>query len=403
MEAKWSLFLKRSLVLALAMSGLVSCGGSSEVTSGAQYSCGAVASGESRIILSGRTGIGGRYKLSRERDHYEVVLNLRFVDRRSEWGTKASEKMRERVSFCYRQISPYLNGPNGETMTLRLADERDDQLLPPEIEIGVNSYMLRMTATEWDTEHDCSALVHESLHLLGLVDEYRDSLSRNPRIQDHSESFKQTLHDCRPRGPLDSIMNFHDVAFRAISKRYFFAACECRSPEAASPTGSIADVESRTDADSPSEPPADAESLAECRKSLRELRGDPGSCPAGSQLIVQPEIDGVKFELSHLARSNVFALAESEEFKRRFEEYARGILTSDDRYEFSRVLPPLRQSLLLPAQFRVIIEPDCEKANSIYYRCSKNAYRTSRERHGEGCESDTPLECSENSYTWLLQ
>jgi len=59
-------------------------------------------------------------------------------------------------------------------------------------------------------------------------------------------------------------------------------------------------------------------------------------------------------------------------------------------------------SLLLPGHFKVITQPNCKLTNNNYYQCTKNATRTSKNNHGEGCLPDVPAFCNDGSYSWLL-
>jgi hypothetical protein len=55
---------------------------------------------------------------------------------------------------------------------------------------------------------------------------------------------------------------------------------------------------------------------------------------------------------------------------------------------------------LYPAHVNEIIQPGCDSANALYYTCSKNANRTSKEHGGEGC-LDVPSICREEGGKWL--
>lgn len=62
-----------------------------------------------------------------------------------------------------------------------------------------------------------------------------------------------------------------------------------------------------------------------------------------------------------------------------------------------------RNSILYPAQFRVITEPGCSDVNHIYYGCAQLAYAPSVNQDGEErCPTSIPLPClDESTFSWL--
>ncbi len=61
------------------------------------------------------------------------------------------------------------------------------------------------------------------------------------------------------------------------------------------------------------------------------------------------------------------------------------LLMSQPEQAFRAVARGTRSSLLSPAEFNAVLNPGCSASNARFYRCAKNAYRTSLELGGAGC------------------
>src|SRR5262249_16386584 len=102
---------------------------------------------------------------------------------------------------CYAEMAPRLVGPDGEKLTLRI-DNSDSAI--PQIKVSLADSYGFSEATHWSIHNlQCATLLHESLHLLGLVAE-------NPFTR---SIFADETSVCRREGPGDSIMNEPEVAY----------------------------------------------------------------------------------------------------------------------------------------------------------------------------------------------
>jgi hypothetical protein len=111
--------------------------------------------------------------------------------------------------------------------------------------------------------------------------------------------------------------------------------------------------------------------------------GDLESCPAGS--VSKLELGGYE----------IWTRLEPKRWQEKIESIRKKKAESG-AYLFLKRSAPRRTSLLMPAQFRAIIDPECPASNHLYYRCAANAYRWADR---EGCIQDLPEECS--SEAWL--
>ena len=66
---------------------------------------------------------------------------------------------------------------------------------------------IRQNSATYTPATDCATLLHEVLHLLGLVDEYKEAATEIP--DPVTGKNRPVDFQCRPLGPPDSIMSSH--------------------------------------------------------------------------------------------------------------------------------------------------------------------------------------------------
>jgi hypothetical protein len=179
--------------------------------------------GESpRLVSTQATGLAAHFLLSRPSEEEHLAqLNLRFSpsDRDAEF--------RERATFCLDGFQDNLLGPNGQRLRIELP--QDASSLPAALAstlITIQPDDYRANSSNWDADINCSTILHELLHLLGLVDEYEErwlgyhhgadgglvkaTLESDPGLSEYG---------CRSLGPVDSIMSNQDLAVTASRSR----------------------------------------------------------------------------------------------------------------------------------------------------------------------------------------
>ena len=95
--------------------------------------------------------------------------------------------MRKKVAKCYLEAEPFLKGPNGEQLVLRLAEKseklkaglfkflsKNQHLKPLSVKVETKNFSSRFrgNSTDFASNYDCPTILHETLHWLGLSDEY---------------------------------------------------------------------------------------------------------------------------------------------------------------------------------------------------------------------------------------
>ncbi len=330
---------------------------------------------------------------------YTAELNLNFVvppEAPVTAGSPTPQPIDPRgvVEQCLRSAGPYLRGPDGQQLGIRLVDGAGSDA-PPPIDIRIGAAGMRANSREYPRElvetgvdafrqaGNCETVTHEILHLLGLVDEYQEEMIgfvHDPATGEivHVEDRGSSRHagasaatsptpdylrafNCRALGPPDSVMSDPHRAFGAVQGAYVTETCQC--------------------------PMSGKEAVAgdrdRCEAAISTW-ADANACPPGA--------------ISYAARTPVEGAPSG--YRESFESGTRGFVPPHS-YVIRRIAPPARSSLLHPAHFRAITQPGCEGANQTYYQCAQRAYETSEGNFGSGCSRAENPACSTPGDAWL--
>ena len=133
---------------------------------------------------------------------YEAFVNIKFsykwrVEKPREFNSK--EKVRQRVTSCFNKYQNALKDEYGREIKLTLWDKSMKGIKKPKSnKVKLVSKGLRSTSSDWSLDLKCFTIVHETLHLLGLADEYSEAISGDAKSSD--------LYECRAIGRSDSLM-----------------------------------------------------------------------------------------------------------------------------------------------------------------------------------------------------
>jgi hypothetical protein len=197
-----------------------------------------------------RTTVQLSYTLLRKEEQvYDVYLNPKFIPSpqfashyidKKEVQEYFTKKMRE----CFNDSKHMLFDEHNRKLRLHVYEKGLDRIpAPPQVTINVQTETRRSNSSSCSTEIDCQTLVHESFHLLGLVDEYQEqSLGYDPRtfsseddpLVPVSESVLPA-YDCRAEGPEFSLMKaprylgFGQNLFSGHLNTIIYPNCEARN------------------------------------------------------------------------------------------------------------------------------------------------------------------------------
>jgi hypothetical protein len=179
--------------------------------------------GESRIInmnnIESPTGLATKYKLERSSEStHRVEVNIFFSP-----AVNRAE-MVSRTKKCFKKLDKQLVGPFQERIQLALSSDRS----APQVDINIIDGEFRSNSANWKRTASCATIIHETLHLLGLVDEYSEknighSLNMKTKVVRKVNNLSEVLsgetfisqYDCRVSGPTGSIMNNSHSALKS--------------------------------------------------------------------------------------------------------------------------------------------------------------------------------------------
>ncbi len=385
--------------------------------------CAPVEPGQFKVVdtRSDSDASTGDYLLKRREDgNYQAILNYEFDHN----DPSIAKEMFERVQACFASISPYLKGPNGQQLELIAMDKEDISSLPknqrPRVnKVGIAGPNIRSHSRLYEGNIDCPTIAHETMHHLGLCDEYKEMW--------HGEGKN---YDCRVVPKVESLMKNHNTAFRKAIPRTI--SCECNSLTCTTIMNSKNDaliklylsatIYSDTDwqfrsrfcsekklpaleygklllspdravalvSDSSTDIVVESRQLYENGKKV-----DRSSISCQCEANNSECIDGIKKlkELSQSMRELSYCPSGTSNKSER-----QGIVSGNDKSHFDGkmltiVTRPEWPSLIHPSHFTRIIGGACSKIGKEYLICEKFAYQNGTP---ETCK--VPKECSDDNY-----
>jgi hypothetical protein len=205
-------------------------------------------------------GLPARYQVTRTADKtYRVDLNVHFGPNEffgekekfrkgtatlPEYVERVDRHYREEMKKCLASMNPKLVDAGGTKIELRI----NDKFMEPThfngesnfIEIGPRKFngeghLTRASKRVYTSNIDCSTMIHELMHNLGLCDEYAEHSFAKP----DSAGTPRRLYNCRALGPKGSVMNNSALSLAGLTKgppikpahirAIIFGGCESRN------------------------------------------------------------------------------------------------------------------------------------------------------------------------------
>lgn len=289
--------------------------------------------------------------------HFEIEFNPVFV----QIGTSARDH-KSYVNACLKKYERFLKGPEGETLSIKAVSK--NEIRPTFIEIipeGARSHSLGYSG-----DIDCPTILHETLHLLGLQDEYPEKVSGYIMDRESGEhrfvtdSAEVVGYDCRATTVPESIMYDPMTAVLSVlpPNRLKVVTCVCEGP-----TGKRTCEKLKRLKD-----PSRLLSSKVCPKGLTSRSiTEEGVAPEDliNLLEIPAEtINGLPSVASGPAKLNFSPI----------DDGAEGFSLEPFYDGAGRAK---RESLLMPAHFRAIVYPLCTEKNRRYRECTEEAYQNS--------------------------
>ena len=171
--------------------------------------CSSYQRGEVRVVTGDRHQ---NYLVKRNSDgSYTIPLAMEFKATddydNSRWVPREAVPSYyfRKVRNCINDFNPALLGPNGERLNIEIKDYYGDSRCIPRHSISIQSSRSRSNAESYEADIDCPAIIHEVLHLLGLNDEYTETIIK---ADDFLDDDLPLAYQCRVVQE-DSIMANH--------------------------------------------------------------------------------------------------------------------------------------------------------------------------------------------------
>lgn len=363
---------------------------------------------------SGPTGIGADYALTKvSPQKWVAALSL---DVQSRHGVTSAE-MFGRINQCMSAVNPAMRGPNNEQLEIKILTPDEASKLPrgkrpPTVEIDIQPTGARSHSKAYAADINCSTIVHEVLHLLGLCDEYNGDGDG---------------YQCRAVPSGDSIMKSHWTVFNDTIPRQLSCDCVSDNCHKLIATGDVDAVRLRANAWSTG--PVDYEfrnkycghfttktQIAYNRNLVNSARETaPGKftittydismtdlkkvspielkceCPAGDARCESVKAEVIRDIASYGAESCPSGSKESESVYG-----TRGQVAIRPNGFSVPGTKPKRTSLLEPVHFSRIIGGSCEEVVTQYNECARWAYKGSENQND--CSGRPPY-CATDDWT----
>lgn len=155
----------------------------------------------------------GSYKITRiDEKTSEIAVNVSFqptCDSSEFTNKRIAQAWLNRANQCLENFRPYLLGPDGHQLQFKVISEAN---LPKNVVKvhHVSNDRLRATSGLYGLTLPCTTILHEVLHLTGLVDEYIETKDDYYNVV--TEKSRPINYKCRRPGPNESVMNSQGLA-----------------------------------------------------------------------------------------------------------------------------------------------------------------------------------------------
>lgn len=210
-----------------------------------KMTCAPMELGESKVIggYDYPTGLNGNYSLKRT-SPFETTAYVNIQFNALAGSPVSAPEMEARVKSCLKNISPYLKGPDGQSLKIEILNPSETKQLEAKVRPPVNTVNIgatgdgRSNSGQYNPNDECPTITHEVLHLFGLCDEYREKwmgtyydVATGQVVKKDDEALKQgkqkfvTSYNCRNVPGTVSVMKTQgDVFARAVPRK---VTCQC--------------------------------------------------------------------------------------------------------------------------------------------------------------------------------
>lgn len=189
--------------------------------------CAPLAEGESKDIHVYRV-VQGHYKLRRLKDvggrkNFEITVQIRFVDPKHSKISKYADDVFSTVQGCFAKHKTQFRDEYGNSISFKLLHNKSNKADLMIHDVFLHEKYPRANSKNYPIDIGCGTAIHETMHLLGIPDEYHEAsigltISEDGTIKEVKENADISSFDCRIKAPDDSLMNNHKKALRKSSR-----------------------------------------------------------------------------------------------------------------------------------------------------------------------------------------
>lgn len=342
------------------------------------------------------TTVPHKYQLERVGEkEYKIRFNITFVDGEkgkmdSTRSRAYSQVWRSIANECLAKVRDKIKGPTGETLTLEI-EENNPKSKVPKIRVKLKETG-RADSRAWIKDMPCSTVLHELLHVAGLVDEYDEKLEgysvdpKTGRYKKVDENPEKLAYDCRIIGEKHSVMHSHQEKWSRVFGTWKSTTRLCECGNDAKKCDSYFEERQKKMA------PYLKENAGGIVELPDELKRIPSECPDG--FVLYPKY------------SKTNAITDEAKASLGFGEIGLDLpdeLPKDfwmNKMVIQQITPMLeseRESVVDEKQWNAMIFPGCFSKNALYYEAAENAYRTSVDHGGDGCVDYSPTKTTQET------
>lgn len=188
------------------------------------------------------TGLPMNYRLTRNQDgSFDVILNISFYESSSSPEKKydpiLTKKWRDISEKCLQSIDGHAWGPDGIPIKFKIYNSDYDSVpFGTAIEMRDSG---RAHSLGWTRDLECPVILHELLHLTGLVDEYAESSmgyvhdKKTGKWNFVENEAEKSAFNCRKEFEKNSIMSNEDAKWNEVMGNWNLRLddCECKETD----------------------------------------------------------------------------------------------------------------------------------------------------------------------------
>ena len=185
--------------------------------------CSDLKPGSTKLVRAKGYANGAHFALKRIDDKkLEATIALKF-EKGNAYTPELANTLFNRTKSCINNVNSYLKSPNGEELKINIIDEEENNKRAPSERpltrsIAVNNADARSHSLGYESDIDCETIIHEIMHLLGLVDEYHETIKEGGK--------ERAKYQCRAVAEVDSLMASHWKKFDDVTGIENECSCE---------------------------------------------------------------------------------------------------------------------------------------------------------------------------------